>query len=119
MAGQANLNGDLRRLQIKDFPDHHNVGVMAQHRPQARGKSQSDSRIYLNLCHAFELIFDRVFNRDDFICSRVDLMQTRIKCCGFPASGGAGDKNNPVRFTDNFLQIVPVFQRQSQISQII
>jgi len=63
--GERGADGDFRRLGIADFPDHHDVRVLAQNVAQAHRKRQPDVRAHGDLVDAFQLIFHRLFNRND------------------------------------------------------
>ena len=65
VAGERRLDGVLGRFQIADFADQDDVRVVTQNAPQRWRERQPDLRMHLNLVDAFELIFDRVFGRDD------------------------------------------------------
>jgi hypothetical protein len=46
---------------------------------------------------AFELVLDRVLDRDDFHVGRVDLRQRRVQRGGFTGTGRSGDQQDAVR----------------------
>ena len=66
VARERGLHGDFRRLAIADFADQTNVGIVTKDRPQTGAEGQAGFGVHLNLIDAAKLIFDRVFDRDDF-----------------------------------------------------
>ena len=63
MAGERSLNGNLRRLQIARFAHHDSVRVLPQKCAQDSRKGQPDVLIHRHLHDAFEVVFDRLFRR--------------------------------------------------------
>ncbi len=72
MTGQGGLNSDFRRLPIADFPNHDDVGILAQNGAQSGSKGQFDFRVDLDLADPVELVFDGIFNGDDILFSAVE-----------------------------------------------
>ena len=62
MSGQRGVDGNFRGFVVADFADHNDVGVLAQQRPQAVGKSVADFRVDLALVNVRDAVFNRVFN---------------------------------------------------------
>ncbi len=89
VAGERRLNRDLRGFRVADFADHDLVGVVAQDRPQAARERQPLLLVDRNLRDARELVFDRVFNRDDLVLDRLDLGQRRVERRRLAAAGRA------------------------------
>ena len=67
VTGERRLDRDLRRLRIADFPDHDLVGIVPQYRAQAARERQTLLFVDRNLQDPRQLIFDRVFDRDDLV----------------------------------------------------
>jgi len=72
MAGQAGLDGDLRRLGIADLADHDDVRVLPQDGAQGLGEAEVDAGIDLDLADAGEVVFDRVLDRHDVLPAGVE-----------------------------------------------
>ena len=70
VTGQRRLHGNLRGFGVANFADENHVRVMAQNGAQPARKGQAGFFVDLNLIDALELIFDRVFNRDDLAARR-------------------------------------------------
>ncbi len=49
---------------------------------------------------AFELVFDRVFDGDDFVFVVLDFAERGVKGGRFARAGGTCDQDHPVRFSD-------------------
>ena len=66
VAGQCRLHRNLRGFPIAHFTDHDDVWILPQNRAQSTGKGQLDLGLNLNLIDATHLVFDRIFNGNDF-----------------------------------------------------
>ena len=97
VAGQRGLNRNFGGLGIANLTDHHDVGVVPQDRAQAARKGETLFLVDRNLQNAGHLVFDRVFNRDDFVAALVQLGEQAIECGGLTGASGAGDQQHPVR----------------------
>ena len=95
--GHRRLNRVFRRFKVANFPDENDVRVVAQDRAQTRRERQTDFRVNLNLVDAVQLVFDRVFRRDDFRRFRLNLVQRAVKRRRLPGTGRAGNQNDAVR----------------------
>src|SRR5712692_9332847 len=100
VTGECRLDGDLRGLVIADFAHHDLVGIVAQDGAQPAGKRQAFFLIDRDLRDPADLIFDRVFNRNDFVFVVLDLIYRRIKGSRFAAARRPGDEHHTVRFFD-------------------
>ncbi len=65
VAGERGADCDLRGLEVADFADHDDVGILAEHMAQRAGERQADLGVRLHLVRAGHLVFDRVLDRDD------------------------------------------------------
>ena len=63
--------GNLSRFNVSNLTNQNNVRVLAQPRPQYTRKVEPNRWIDLHLIDASQLIFNRVFNRDDFLTGLV------------------------------------------------
>ena len=86
VAGQRGLHRDLRRLAVADLADHDLVGVVPQDRAQAACEGQALLFVDRDLQHAGQLVFDRVFDRDDLVAAGVDLGDRGVQRGGLAAS---------------------------------
>ena len=66
MPGKGRLHGDIGRLLVADFTDHHDVWVLAKERAERGGESVSVLLADLGLQNTLELVLDRVLDGDDF-----------------------------------------------------
>ena len=62
VSGKARLHRDLRGLQVADFADHDDVGVLAQDGAQGAREVELDLRVDLRLPDAVERKLDRVLD---------------------------------------------------------
>ena len=96
MAGLSRAHGDFRSLGVADFADENNVRIVPQHGTQSAGKSQPDIGPHLNLGDAFQLIFHRIFDGDDFarliIGVRQRGIQRQLRCPAAAAAGRSRDR---------------------------
>ena len=73
MASQSGLHGYLCCFLIADFTHHYNVRILTQERTQRVRECKSDLWFNLNLVYSLQLIFDRIFHRQDFGVSAVQM----------------------------------------------
>ena len=90
--------------QIADFADQDHVGVVPQDAAQRRGERQADLGMDLDLVDAFELILDRVFDRDDLDVVALDFEQRAVERGRLAGAGGAGDQHDAVRQSDQLAE---------------
>src|SRR5208282_5825543 len=100
VAGEGGVDGDLRGFLVADFADHDFVGVVTQDRTQPAGKREAFLFVYRNLGDAADLIFDGVFDGDDFIFVVLDFVDGGVERRRFAGAGGAGDEDHAVGFLD-------------------
>ena len=70
VTGERRLHGDFGRFQVANFADQDHVRVVTQNRAQTGGERQPILAFDLDLVDAVELVFDRVFDRDDLAVDR-------------------------------------------------
>lgn len=83
MAGQTGLNGDLRSLQVADLTHHHHVGILTEDGAQTTGKAHVDLVVDLGLTDAVDVVFNRVFHRNDVAAAFIELAESCIERGGF------------------------------------
>ena len=76
---QRGADGNLGGLEVTDFPDHDDVGVLSQCTPESARESEADFRAGLDLIGAGHFILDRIFYRDDAQLGRVDGLKEGIE----------------------------------------
>ena len=104
MAGQGRLDRDLGGLDVADLADHHDVGVLAQDRPQDIGEGKADAGLDLDLIDSVQLIFDRVLDGQDLLVRTIQSDQGGIERRCLAASGRAGDQDDAVRQLEDLHQ---------------
>ncbi|MFM1945379.1 MAG: hypothetical protein RI897_4361 [Verrucomicrobiota bacterium] len=83
VAGLGGADGDFGGFRIADFADEDDIGVMAEDGAEAAGEGQADIVAGLDLGDAFELVFDGVFDGDDFALSVVGVGEGGVEGGGF------------------------------------
>ena len=101
VAGERGANGDLGGVEVADFADHDDVGVLAQHVAQGAGEGEADLGAHLHLVDAGHLVFDRVLDRDDAQIGRVDLAEKGVERGRLARAGGTGDEDDAVRVVEH------------------
>src|SRR5215471_12347774 len=97
---ERGLNGDLGGFLVADFAHHDLVRVVAQNGAQSSGKGEPLLFVHGNLCDTAQLIFDGIFDGDDFVFVGLDFVDSRVKSGRFSRTRRTGDKNHSVRFAD-------------------
>ena len=70
------------------------------------GERQPDLRVDLNLVDAFELVFDRVFGRDDLGLVAFDFEQRAVERRRFAGAGRAGHEDDAVRQANQLAEAI-------------
>ena len=96
VAGQGGLDGHGGGVEVADFADHDDVGVLPQDAAQAAGEGHSLFVAHLGLADAVELVFDGIFEREDVFFLAVDAVQRGIERGAFSGAGGTGDEDQTV-----------------------
>ena len=68
--GQCGLHGDGGGFGVADFADQDDVRVLAHDGAQPVGEGQPDFGIDLYLPHAFQFVFNRIFDGQDVLVRR-------------------------------------------------
>ena len=97
MAGERGLDRDLRGFAVANFADHDLVGIMAQDGTQAAREGQAALFVDGNLDDAAQLIFDRIFDRDDLVAAGIHFGQRGVQRGGLARPRGAGHEQHAVR----------------------
>ncbi len=118
MSGQCCLDRDFSRLEVADFADHDDVGVLPEERSQAGCKREADIVLYLSLIDAEEVVFDRIFGGHDIYARLVEHLQCRVKGCGFAASGWSGYQNHAVGFLEAFHEVLQGLFFKAELGQV-
>src|SRR3989344_1501510 len=117
MSRQGRVQSDVGCFHVADFPDQNYVRVLAQNGAQAGRKSVVTFRTDLALRNAFNMILNRVFNRDDFYFRLFDFFEESVERGRFAGSGGAGDENQAVGLFQLFFDKLQVVGKNAQIFQ--
>src|SRR5438046_6760576 len=79
---------------------------------------EADLRLHLNLVDAGELVFDRIFDRDDVADRRVELEETGVEGRRLAAAGRPGHQHHAVRQIEYPLQRLADIIRQPKLHKI-
>ncbi len=74
MAGQRRVNRDRRRFEVANFPQHHHVRRLAEHRAQRQREGEANGLLHLHLVDAGQQVFDRVLDGDNFSIGTVNVV---------------------------------------------
>src|SRR5207302_8862696 len=100
MASHGSADGDVRRLDVANFADHDDVRVLPQNVTQTFREGEINLRFHVNLRDTRQVVFDRLFDRDDSALQRVDAGETTIKRCRYTTAGWAGAQNELIAWHD-------------------
>ena len=79
MAGERRLDGDLRRLEVPNLSDEHDVGILAQERAQRRGEVEADVLADLDLIDPRQVELDGILRRHDVDVGLVERRERRVE----------------------------------------
>ena len=117
MAGERRPDGDFRRLEVADFPDHDDVGVLTQDGPEGAGKGQPDFRADIALVDSGHFVFDRILHGDDPLVNGVDFVEIGVERCGFSRAGRAGDQDDPVGLLNDLADDLFIAFAQAKLAE--
>src|SRR5712692_8258719 len=118
MTGLRGLEGDFGGFSVPNFPDHDDIGVLPQNRAEGLGEGESGFRIHLNLVNALQHVLHRVLNRNDVDAGRAELVERRIKGCGFPRAGRSSDQEHPLRLVQYLIESSTTLWGHPQILEL-
>ncbi|CEE79469.1 conserved hypothetical protein [Xanthomonas citri pv. citri] len=105
VAGERGLDRDACGFQIAHFADHDDVRILTHDAAQCVGEIQPDLRLGLDLVDAFDLVFHRVFDGDDFHIRGVELAQRGVQRGGLARTGGPGHQHGAVRLLQHLAEL--------------
>ena len=104
VAREARLDRDLCRLQVANFPDHDDIGILSQNRPQAPGERHVRPFVDLRLPYSGQVVFDWILYRKDVHGPRAELGQRGVEGRCLAGAGRAGHEKDAVGPMDHFAQ---------------
>jgi len=93
--GHRRPEGDLGRLLVTDLADEDDVGVRAEHCPQAARERQPGPRVHLRLIQPVDSILDRILDRGQLAIGRVEHLQACEERRRLARSGRPDDDHRP------------------------
>ena len=118
VAGDGGAHGDLGRLAVANLAHRHDVGVLAQDGAQAAGEGHARFLVDLHLVHAVDVVFHRVFQRDEVHRIGVQLADHRVHGGAFARAGGAHDQHHAVVRADEPLVLLQVVALQADARRV-
>src|SRR5271163_4536212 len=97
MACQRGVDCDLSGFLVANFTDHDLVGVVPQDGTQSASERETFLFVYWNLSDAANLIFNGVFNGDDFVLVVLNFVDGGVQGGCFPGACGTCDEHHAVR----------------------
>ena len=113
VAGERGVDGDMRSFLVSDFADEDLVRIVAQNSAQAAGEGETLFLVDRNLGDALELIFDRIFDRDDLVFVVLISLSDGVERRGLTRAGRTRDQHHPVRLFDVAAELGDVASRRS------
>lgn len=107
--GQGGTDRDIGGFAVTDFPDHDNVGILAEDGAECFGKGEADFGVHLGLVDAGDFVFNGILDGDNTALGFVDEPNVGGQGSGFTGTSGAGDKDDAVgggKGTGQFLFLV-------------
>jgi hypothetical protein len=104
VTGERCLDGDGRGLQVTNFPQHDDVGRLTQHGAQGGGEGHAHILFHHDLIDSGQLVFHRIFHRDDLAVRSVDEVEAGVERGGLAGTGRARHQNDAVRQGDELLK---------------
>jgi hypothetical protein len=116
--GERRLDGDGPGFQVPDLPNHDDVGVLPQERPERRGEAHPDLVSHLHLVDPVEVVLHRVLRRHDVHLVGVHLGQRRVEGGGLPGPRGTRHQHHPVRVGDGVHEVLLRLLLEAELGQV-
>ena len=100
VSGETRLHRDLRGFQIADFPDHDDVGILAQDGAQGAREVELDLRVDLRLPDAVERKLDGVLDGHHVERAAIQARHRRVERGRLARTGRAGNEHDAMRLAD-------------------
>ena len=116
VTGQRRLDGDLGGLQVANFPEHDDIGILTQEGAEGLAEGHAGRFIDLHLHDPLDVELHRVFDREELGVDLVDMPQAGIKGRGFAAARGPGDREDAVGLVDGLDdEVVTIFGQTQRL----
>ncbi len=117
VTGEGGVDGDVGGFGIANFPDHDNVGGLAEHGAECGAEGHADVGFDHDLVDAREFVFDGIFDGDDFAVGAVDDVEAGVEGGGFTGAGGAGDEDDAVGEFEEGLELCLVVGEEAEFGE--
>lgn len=104
VTGESRFDGDIGGFVVANFPDHDDVGILAEDGAEGIGEAETDFGFDGDLINSGELVFDGIFDGDDIILGVIQFAEDGVEGGGFAGAGGAGDEDHAVGGIDGFFE---------------
>src|SRR6266513_2229906 len=115
---ESGLNRYLGSFEIANLADENDVWILSQEGTQRGRKVQTDLLLHLNLVHAQQVEFDRVFCGHDVRGDGIERLERGIKGVGFAAARRSGNEYHSVRPRNVALKLDERLGLKSEIRHI-
>ena len=115
MPSERRLYGDRGRLAVTHLADHQDIRVLPQDAPQRPRERHTGLHVHRHLRDALQMVFDRVFDGDDFLRGTMAQRERSIERSRLAAAGGAGREQDPVRLLSKAPERVKRLRRHAQL----
>ena len=109
------VNCDICGLSIPDLADQDHVGVLAEYGSEAVCECEVYFRIYLDLIDPLNLVFDGVFDSDNFFVRRIYPFKSCVEASSFTAARRSGDQYYAVRAQNQAFEYVELLSCEPEV----
>ena len=117
MTGKTRGHSDICSLKVANLANHDDIGRLPQDGAQRGREGHSDFRIHLHLVDSSHLIFNRLFDGDDFAVGFVNVIEAGVKGGRLAGTGWASHEQNPIGKLDQTFERFPVVAEKAKLRQ--
>ena len=110
------MNGHVCRLAISDLSHEDDVWGLTQHGADDAGEVETDRRLNFDLVDAGQVVFDRVFGRNDLAVGPIELAQGTVQSCSLSGACRTSHKEDAVRAADDVLERAVVLFAETEVT---
>ncbi len=98
MAGQCSVDRDFCGFFITNFTDENDIRILAHNGAKSFGKCEICARVDLDLVHAENFVFDRIFNGRNIYLWLIEQLDKSVQRCCFSRSSRPCHKDHTEGF---------------------